>query len=80
MEEAYHAGVEVAFQAYIQTLDVMKFFKYLRRVLTVSDDDWMLVLSNLSKYWKKWARMLEIFGQEGEYTRTSSTFYKRIPG
>ena len=38
----------LAFQAYCQALTAVLLFKYRERVLTVSDDDWPAVVSNLS--------------------------------
>ena len=44
-----HARAETAFQAYRCSLAVMSLFKYLGWVLTTSDNDWLVVISNLWK-------------------------------
>ena len=58
-EEAQTSTV-VAFQAYSRTLETVTAFKYLGRVLTPYDGDWMEVVVNLWKAWRKWSRLSSI--------------------
>ena len=51
VEEEAHASTAAAFWAYGQPLEALISFKYLGRVLTISDDDWPEVVNNM-----RWAR------------------------
>ena len=53
-------------------------FKYLGRVITALDDNWLAVVGNLRKARKWWAHMSRILGQEGEDSRNSGNFYKTV--
>ena len=57
--------MEVDFQAYGRPLVVVSKFKYIRRVLTASDDDLPAVVGSLRKARRRWARMSRILGWEG---------------
>ena len=50
----------VYFQAHGRTLVAVAEFKYLGRVLTASDENWLEVVDNLRKAWKRWARMSRV--------------------
>ena len=50
--------------------------QYLRRVLTVSDNYWLAVISNLWKSRHNLDQMLRIMEPEREDDRTSGTFHK----
>ena len=56
----------------------MTSFKYLRRLLTVMDDDWPEVIVNLQKAQKIWARLSMILGREGAYPRLRGRFYLAV--
>ena len=43
-----------AFKAYRIPLDMVSAFKYLRRVLTASDEYWLAMVKNLRKVWRPW--------------------------
>ena len=45
-------------------------------VLTVSGDEWPVVVSNLRKDRRKWAGLSRMLCQEGGDTQTSDMFYK----
>ena len=60
-------------------------FKYLGHILMAQENDLPAVVGNQRKErkkWvrmlKKWARMLRTLGREGEYVRTSGTFFKAV--
>ena len=53
------------FQAYRRPFVEVSEFKYLRMILTSLDYNWPVVVGNLRKARKRWARMLRILGQEG---------------
>ena len=76
VEEEGCASAASSLQAYGRTLEVVASLKYLGRILVTSANDWLVVVSNLSKVRRKWERFSRILGQEGEDARISSTFYK----
>ena len=53
-------------------------FKYLGRVLTAGDDDWISVVGNLKKVQTSWARLTRILVQEGENMRVSGMFFNAV--
>ena len=55
--------LERDFQASWEPLETVTSFKYLGRVLTVGEDDWMAVAGNLRKARKSWMQMTKILGQ-----------------
>ena len=48
-EEETQASIEMAFHAYWIPLEIVTALKYLGRVLTISDDNWLMVVSNIWK-------------------------------
>ena len=74
LEEEAHAVEEITFQAYGCPIDSTSSLKYLRLVLTASDNYWMEVVANLSKARQKWDRMFSIPLWEGTGVRTSIKF------
>lgn len=38
-------------------LYTVSYFKYLVRLITVVDDDWVALILNLNQVWKRWARI-----------------------
>ena len=56
-EEELRENPEQAFEAYGEPLENMTAFRYLRRVLTAGDDDWLAVAGNLGKARKSWGRL-----------------------
>ena len=78
VEEDTHAGFVTVFQSYGRPIAMVSLFKYPGRVLTASEDDWNTVVSNLSKAWRKWARMSRILGQEVSDAWKSGIFYKSV--
>ena len=53
-------------------------FKYLGRVILATDNDWPVVVRNLSQAKKVWSRMSRILNREGEAPRVSGLFSKAI--
>ena len=53
-------------------------FKYIRRLLDWSENDWPSVLQNISKERKVWGRLRKIFWREGGETAVSEKFYHTI--
>ena len=78
VEEEASVGTSAAFQSYGMPAEALDSFKYLGRVLTASNNDWLAVLSNLRKDRWKWERFYRIWGQDGADAWTSGTFYKSV--
>ena len=53
-------------------------FKYLRRILTEGDNDWLAVAGNLVKARKSWGRLQGILIREGANKRVSGNFFKEV--
>ena len=60
----------VAFQDYGRPLEMVTRFKYRGIFQVASYDNWMAVVSNLCKAWRKWACFYSILVQEGEDPQT----------
>ena len=71
-------SAEWAFQEYGIPLETFTYFKYLGRVLTAGDDNWLAVLGKLKKARKSWARTTRILGREGTNPRVSGIFFKEV--
>ena len=68
-------GAEMAFQAYGQPLDTVTSFKYLGRILTITDNDCPEVIVNLRKLWNIWDRLSRILGWKGPDVLALGRFY-----
>ena len=53
-------------------------FRYLGRVLTAGDYDWLAVLGNLGKVRKCWGRLSQILSREGADPKMSGHFYRAV--
>ena len=62
MEDELQASMEMAFQVYIRTLDMVTLLKYLGQVLTASDGNWSVLVSDIQKARNTWARFSSIWG------------------
>ena len=60
------AGTKTAFQAYRRPLTNVEEFKYFGCLLTSTDDNCVVVVSNLHKAQNKWEQMYQILVCEGE--------------
>ena len=70
--------LERAFKAYGEPIQNVSTFRYLGRVLTAKDDDWILVVVNLRKAQNSWGPLSWIFSQEGADPKVSGNFYKAM--
>ena len=68
-------GSATALTAYGHPLAPVSSFKYLGRILLVSDNDWAVVVRNLRRARKKWARLTRVLGREGEDAQALGMFY-----
>ena len=68
----------VEFESYGRPLEMVVAFNYLGMIRTASDNNWMVVVENLQKSQKCWARLSQILWREGTYPWTSGTFYKDV--
>ena len=59
-DEEMQKSVERAIQAYVRQLDMVTSFKYMRRLLTEVDDNWLAVVRDHRKAQKSWARLAMI--------------------
>ena len=62
-EEETREILEQAFEAYGGPINNVSAFRYLGRVLTVGDDDWMAVVGNLGKAQESWGRLSQVLGR-----------------
>ena len=67
-----------AFKAYGEPLENVTTFRYLGRVFTVGDNDWVAVVGNLGKARKSWGRLSRILSREGADPKVSGIFYKAV--
>ena len=65
-----------AFSAYRRPIDMVLFFKYLRRVPSAADYDCLEVVKNLVKLQTVSRRMSRIMSREGTRPRVSGFFFK----
>ena len=77
-EAEMRASSERAFEAYMEPLENVTAFRYLGRVLTAGDDDWLVVVGNLEKARKSWGRLSRILSREGADPKVSGSFYKAV--
>ena len=67
-----------AFSSYGSPLEMLTSFNYLGRVISEADNDWTVVVSNLSWEKKVWRRMLRIISREGVAPQVSGVFFKAV--
>ena len=53
-------------------------FRYLRRVLTDTDDDWPAVAGNIRKAQARWGLLARVLGREGADPKVSHSFYTAV--
>ena len=78
MEAETKDSAEKAFDAYGEPLENVTIFRYLGRVLTAGDDDWLAVVVNLGKAQKSWGHISQIFSPEGADPKVLGSFYKAV--
>ena len=67
-----------SFSAYGLPLEMVTSLKYLGRVLSVADDDWLTVVRNHVKARTVWWRMSNILSREVARPRISGFFFQSI--
>ena len=77
-EEEAQASTLVDLQAYERPLEMVTAFKYLGRVRTALDDDWMAAVANIWKYRSIWAWFYRILEGDGSEPHKYGTFYKLV--
>ena len=53
-------------------------FRYLRRLLTATDNDWPVVAGNIRKAPVSWERLARVLGREGADPKVSRVFYTAV--
>ena len=66
------------FSIYRRPLEMVTSFKYLGRVISVTDNDWPAVVNNLAQAKTVWSRMSRILSREGAMPRGSGLFFKAV--
>ena len=69
---------ERAFHAYGKQMKAVTEFRYLGRVLTATDDDWLAVARNIWKARVSWGRLARVLGREGVDPKVSCSFYTSV--
>ena len=69
---------ERAFEVYGDSIQNVSTFRYLGRVLTAVDDDWLAVVGNHGKARKIWGRLSRILRREGADPKVLGNFYKAV--
>ena len=70
--------MERAFEAYRELLENVTAFRYLGRVLTAGDNDWLAVVGNLGKARNSWGKLSRILIREGADPKVLGHFYKVV--
>ena len=68
------------FEAYGEQIQNFSIFRYLRRVLTAVDDDWLALVGNFGKAQKSWGRVSRILSWEGADLKVSRILQGGGPG
>ena len=61
-EEEDRLGTVTEFQDYDIPLEIVSSFKYMRRLLTATSNEWPVVIANLRKDRKSWSFLDHILG------------------
>ena len=57
--------MERAFKAYGEPMEAVSEFRYIGRLLTATDEDWLAVAGNIKKARRSWGRLARVLGREG---------------
>ena len=71
-------SLERDFEAYEEPIKNVLTFKYMGRVLTAGDDDWLAVVGKLGKARRSWGRLSRVLGREGADPKVSRKFYTAV--
>ena len=77
-EAEMQENLERAFHAYGKQMKAVTDFRYLRRLLTATDDDWPAVAGNIRKARVSWGQLARVLGQEGADLKVSRSFYTAV--
>ena len=77
-EEEAQVGAVMDLWDYDRPLETVLSFKYLGRLLTSTDDEWIDAIANPWKSRKSQSLLDRILGQEGVDTWTSGRFYVAV--
>ena len=69
---------ERAFEEYGEPIYNVSTFRFLGRMLTAGDDDWLVVVGNLGKVQNSWGQLSRILTQGGADPKLSANFYKAV--
>ena len=70
--------MERAFHAYGKPMEAVLEFRYLRWLLTATDDDWPAVAGNIKKARRIWRRLARVLGRKGADPKVSENFYTAV--
>ena len=71
-------NLERAFHAYGKPMKAVSEFRYLGRLLSATDDDWLVVAGNIRKARVSWGRLAKFLGREGADPKVSRSFYTTV--
>ena len=71
-------NLERAFHAYRKLMEEVSEFRYLGRLITATDDDWLAVAGNIRKARVSWVRLAQVLGREGADPKVSRSFYTAV--
>ena len=67
-----------AFEAYRTPIEIVTEFKYLGRILTVTNDNWTAVVRDLRKARRSWGRLSRVISREGADPKVLRAFYLAV--
>ena len=59
-------------------MELVKHFKYLGRLVTAENDDWMAICHNIKKARSQWAKLRNILKLQTSCTKVMGNFYKAV--
>ena len=59
-------------------MEAVSEFRYLGRLLTATDDDWMAGVGNIRKARVRWGSLARVLGREGVDPKVSRSFYTAV--
>ena len=71
-------NAERVFHAYGKPMEAVSEFRYLRQLLTATDDEWPAVAGNIRKARVSWGRLALVLGREGADPKVSRSFYTAV--
>ena len=69
---------ERAFHAYGKPMEAVSEFRYLRRLLTATNNDWPALARKIQKAQVSWGRLARVLGREGADPKASRSFYTAV--